>query len=83
MVEVLKNSVIRVQSDKDEWMNAIFLVKKEDEARAKDVLQKAVNDFWENGEGWCYENFLEAKMVEARIAFDSYYADVNICTEYL
>lgn len=77
MVEVLKDSVIRVQSDTNEWMDAIFLVKKEDEARAKEVLQKAWDDFWESGEGWCYGNFLEEKMIEAGIAFDSYYADVE------
>ena len=40
-------------------------------------MKKAWDAFWEEGEGWCYGNFLEAKMVEAGIAFDAYYADVE------
>lgn len=75
MVEVLKNSVIRVQSSMNEWMDCIFLVSKDDEERAKEVLQKAWDDFWEEGEGWCYGNFLEARMVEADISFEAFYAD--------
>lgn len=77
MVEVLKDSVIRVQSSSNEWMDAVYLVKKDDEEKAKEVLQKAWDDFWEEGEGWCYGNFLEARLVEAGIAFDAYYADVE------
>lgn len=77
MVEVLKDSVIRVQSGTNEWMDAVYLVKKDDEEKAKEVLQKAWDDFWEEGEGWCYGNFLEARLVEAGIAFDAYYADVE------
>lgn len=77
MVEVLKDSVIRVQSSTNEWMDAVYLVKKDDEEKAKEVLQKAWDDFWEEGEGWCYGNFLEARLVEVGIAFDAYYADVE------
>lgn len=77
MVEVLKDSIIRIQSSTNEWMDAIFLVKKEEEEKAKEVLQKAWDDFWEEGEGWCYGNFLEARLVEAGIAFDAYYADTE------
>lgn len=77
MVEVLKDSVIRVQSSSNEWMDAVYLVSKGDEEKAKEVLQKAWDDYWEEGEGWCYGNFLEARLVEAGIAFDAYYADVE------
>lgn len=77
MVTVSKDSVIRVQSSSNEWMDAVYLVSKDDEEKAKEVLQKAWDDFWEEGEGWCYGNFLEARLVEAGIAFDAYYADVE------
>lgn len=42
-----------------------------------EVLSKAWDSFWEDGDGWCYGNYLEAKMAEAGIAFDAYYADTN------
>lgn len=77
MVEVLKDSVIRVQSSTNEWMDAVYLVSKDDEEKAKEVLQKAWDVFWEEGEGWCYGNFLEARLIEAGIAFDAYYADTE------
>lgn len=77
MVEEMKGGCIRVQSSTNEWMDCIFLVSEEDKEKAKEVLQKAWDDFWEYGEGWCYGNSLEAKMVEAGIAFDAYYADVE------
>lgn len=77
MVEVVKDSVIRVQSSMNEWMDCIFLISEEEKERAIEILKKAWDDFWKEGEGWCYGNFLETRMVEAGIAFDSYYADVE------
>lgn len=77
MVRISNDSVIRVQSGTNEWMDAVFLVNKDDEEKARDVLQKAWDNFWEQGEGWCYGNFLEARMVEAGIAFESFYADTD------
>lgn len=77
MVEILKDSVIRVQSSMNEWMDCVFVVSKEDEEKAHEVLSKAWDSFWKDGDGWCYGNYLEAKMVEAGIAFDAYYADTN------
>lgn len=77
MVEEMKCGCIRVQSSMNEWMDCIFLVSQDDTNRAIEVLKKAWDDFWEEGEGWCCGNFLEAKMVEADIAFDAYYADVE------
>lgn len=77
MVEEMKGGCIRVQSSTNEWMDCVFLVSQEDKERAIEVLKKAWDAFWEEGEGWCYGNFLEAKMVEAGIAFDAYYADVE------
>lgn len=77
MVEEMKGGCIRVQSSTNEWMDCIFLVSKEETEKAIEVLKKAWDAFWEEGEGWCYGNFLEEKMVEAGIAFDAYYADVE------
>lgn len=77
MVEILKDSVIRVQSSMNEWLDCVFVVSKEDEEKAHDVLIKAWDSFWEDGDGWCYGNYLETKMVEAGITFDAYYADTN------
>lgn len=77
MVEISKDGVIRVQSSTNEWMDAIYLVNKEDVDKAKEVLQKAWDDYWEDGDGWCYGNFMESRLIEAGIAFDAYYADTE------
>lgn len=79
MVEILKDSVIRVQSSMNEWMDCVFVVSKEDEEKAHEVLSKAWDSFWEDGDGWCYGNYLEAKMVEAGITFDTCNADAIVC----
>lgn len=58
-VEVLKESVIRVQSQLNDWMDCVFVVSKDDEEKAREVLEKAWDSFWEDGDGWCYGNYLE------------------------
>lgn len=60
-VEVLKESVIRVQSQLNDWMDCVFVVSKDDEEKAREVLEKAWDSFWEDGDGWCYGNYLEDK----------------------
>ena len=45
--------------------------------KCKEVLEKAWDSFWEDGDGWCYGNYLEDKLVNAGIAFDAYYADAK------
>lgn len=42
-VEVLKESVIRVQSQLNDWMDCVFIVSKDDEEKAREVLEKAWN----------------------------------------
>ena len=74
---VLKESVIRVQSQLNDWMDCVFVVSKDDEEKAREVLEKAWDSFWEDGDGWCYGNYLEDKLVNAGIAFDAYYADAE------
>lgn len=76
-VEVLKESVIRVQSQLNDWMDCVFVVSKDDEEKAREVLEKAWDSFWEDGDGWCYGNYLEDKLVNAGIAFDAYYTDAE------
>lgn len=75
MIEELKDSVIRVQSELNDWMDCIFLVNEEEKEKAMGVLQKAFDSFWEDGDDWCYGDYLETKMVEAGISFDVYYAE--------
>lgn len=77
MVEVVKDSVIKVSSVLNDWLDCVFVVSKDEEEKAVEVIKKAYDSFWEDGEGWCYGNYLEAKLVEANIAFDSYYAEVE------
>lgn len=77
MVEEMKCGCIRVQSSTNEWMDCIFLVAEEEKEKAIKTLEKAWDDFWEAGEGWCYGNFLEDRLVKAGVAFDSYYADTE------
>ena len=76
-VKVLKESVIRVQSQLNDWIDCVFVVNKDDEEKARDVLEKVCDSFWEDGDGWCYDNYLEDKLMNASIVFDTYYADVK------
>lgn len=39
-VEVLKESVIRVQSQLNDWMDCVFVVSKDDEEKAREVLER-------------------------------------------
>ena len=75
MVEKIKDTSIRIRSEMNEWMDCIFIVSEEDAVRAEKVLQEAWDSYWEDGDGWCYGNYLEDKLINAGIAFDSYYAD--------
>lgn len=63
MVEVLKDSVIKVSSVLNDWLDCVFIVSKNEEEKAVEVIKKAYDSFWEDGEGWCYGNYLEAKLV--------------------
>lgn len=76
-VKVLKESVIRVQSQLNDWIDCVFVVNKDDEEKARDVLEKVWDSFWEDGDGWCYDNYLEDKLMNASIVFDTYYVDVK------
>ena len=44
-VEILKESVIRVQSQLNDWIDGVFVVNKDDEEKARDVLEKVWDSF--------------------------------------
>lgn len=44
-VKVLKESVIRVQSQLNGWIDCVFVVNKDDEEKARDVLEKVWDSF--------------------------------------
>lgn len=44
-VEILKESVIRVQSQLNDWIDCVFVVNKDDEEKARDVLEKVWGSF--------------------------------------
>lgn len=45
-VEILKESVIRVQSQLNDWIDCVFVVNKDDEEKARDVLEKVWDSFF-------------------------------------
>lgn len=65
MVEKIKDTCIRIRSEMNEWMDCIFIVSEEDAVRAEKVLQEAWDSYWEDGDGWCYGNYLEDKLINA------------------
>lgn len=77
MVEEMKCACIRVRGCTNEWMNCIFLVEEKDKDEAVRVLEKAWDDLWDEGEDWCYGEFLETRLTEAGISFDAYYAEAE------
>lgn len=45
-VKVLKESVIRVQSQLNDWIDCVFVVNKDDEEKARDGLEKVWDSFF-------------------------------------
>ena len=74
MVEEMKCTCLRVRSNTNEWMDCIFLVEEKDRDKTTEVLNQAWDDLWEEGEDRCYGDFLGARLTEAGIRFDVYYA---------
>lgn len=77
MVERIENVCIRISSELNEWMDCIFIVGKEDAAKAETVLREAWDSYWEDGDDWCYGTYLEDKLIKAGIAFSAYYSDTE------
>ena len=77
MVEEMKCACIRVRSCTNEWMNCIFLVEEKDKDKTIEVLNQAWDDLWEEGDDRCYGDLLGARLTEAGIRFDVYYAETE------
>lgn len=45
-VKVLKESVIRVQSQLNDWIDCVFVVNKDDEEKARDVFRESLGQFF-------------------------------------
>ena len=75
MVDIVKGTCIRIFSCENEWMDCIFLVDKKDTEKAKEVLEKAWNDFWEEETSCCYGDFLKDRMKAAGIEFEIFFTD--------
>ena len=74
MVEEMKCVCIRVHSCTNEWMDCLFLVEEKDKDKTIEVLEKAWDDLWEEGEDRCYGDLLGTRLTEAGVRFDVYYA---------
>lgn len=73
MIQVRNDVCIEVCSEMNEWIDCIFLVSSADAEKAKAVLEKAFDEFWEQGDE-CYGGWLTARMKEANIEFEVFYA---------
>ena len=74
MVTEVKNGVIRVYSTMNTWMDCIFLVHETDVERAKKVLEKAWDEFWEQNNS-PYGEWLETALYEAEIEYEAFYVN--------
>ena len=77
MVEEMNCICIRVRGCTNEWMDCLFLVDEKDKAKAVEILAQAWDDLWEEGEDRCYGDLLGARLTEAGIQFDVYYAETK------
>lgn len=73
MIQVRNDVCIEVCSEMNEWINCVFLVSSADAEKAKAVLEKAFDEFWEQGDE-CYGDWLSGRMKEANIEFEVFYA---------
>lgn len=68
---------INVFSDMNPWMDLILLVPDEDFEKAKDVAEKAFDNFWNDPkveeECWAYGDWIGWKLKEAGINFEMYF----------
>lgn len=87
MVEILNNnsSCINVYSDElgNDWMNCVFVIPKEQEKKAADVLSKAWDAYWEdsNAHEYTYGDWLSKALKEADISFEVFYAPEEDCSQ--
>ena len=73
MVEIQKDTFIRVYSDLNTWMDCIVRVSDEELDHAKEVLEKAWDEFWEDENEKPYGDLLSSALEEAEIEYEIYY----------
>mgnify|MGYP004651531373 FL=1 len=68
---------INVFSDMNPWMDLVILVPDKDFEKAKEVAEKAFNDFWDDPkveeECWTYGDWIGWKLKEAGINYKMYF----------
>jgi hypothetical protein len=74
---VVERRCINLYSDMNSWMDLVLLVNDEDFDKAKEVTEKAFNDFWNDPkveeECWCYGDWVGWKLKEAGIKYNMYF----------
>jgi len=76
MVTEVKSGVIRVFSTLNSWMDCIFLVSETEVGHAKEILEIAWDEFWEQNDT-SYGEWLEMAMYEAGIEYEVFYGKVE------
>ena len=80
---VLLDDEKRYKDEVNDGLNTCLSLEANIDQTGRSFIQDAVmsmmdegwDSYWEDGDGWCYGNYLEDKLINAGIAFDSYYAD--------
>lgn len=77
MVEERK--CINIYSDMNSWMDLVLLVNDRDFDKAKSVVAKAYDDFWDDSkaeeECWTYGDWIGWKLKEANIEYEMYFKE--------
>lgn len=74
---VIERRCINLYSDMNPWMDLVILVNDEDFDKAKEVTEKAFDDFWNDPkveeECWAYGDWVEWKLKEVNIKCEMYF----------
>lgn len=80
MVQIEKQTCIRVCSELNEWIDCIFAVDPENADRTVGILEKAYDDWWKV-EGICFGDWLENSLAKAGIKYEVFYKQEEEETE--
>ena len=77
MVLAVRDVVLNVYSDMNPHMDALFVVNEQWADQALNVLDRAFDAWFEDemAEAWCWGEWLEFAMKEARIPYEVYYKE--------
>ena len=74
---IAERKCINLYSDMNPWMDLVVLVNDEDFDKAKEVTEKAFDDFWNDPkveeECWAYGDWIGWKLKEAGIKYEMYF----------